>query len=67
MFNNTKALYEYDLDSDFENTSHWVLEGEEETNMLTKKKIIPPLTLVVVVAVVKKNRWGFQSNQTYGY
>lgn len=32
VFNNTKALYEYDLDSDFENTSHWVLEEGEEEN-----------------------------------
>ena len=32
VFNNTKALYEYDLDSDFENTSHWVLEEDEEEN-----------------------------------
>ncbi|KAF6068997.1 hypothetical protein FOB64_003634 [Candida albicans] len=32
VFNNTKALYEYDSDSDFENTSHWVLEEGEEEN-----------------------------------
>ncbi|CAX41423.1 uncharacterized protein Sgm1 homologue, putative [Candida dubliniensis CD36] len=32
VFSNTKALYEYDSDSDFENTSHWVLEEGEEGN-----------------------------------
>lgn len=30
VFNNTPALYEFDLDSDFENTANWEIEEEEE-------------------------------------
>ncbi|RCK65263.1 hypothetical protein Cantr_00967 [Candida viswanathii] len=30
VFNNTPALYEFDLDSDFENTGNWEIEEEEE-------------------------------------
>lgn len=35
VFNNTPALYEFDLDSDFENTDNWEIEDEEEEDEFT--------------------------------